>query len=414
MRTNRRNGAYKLQDVATALRRRQQARSDLNVWTATDEMQQDREIQRVNGMNPELPLYGIPIAVKDIIYTADLPTEHGSPRYKGSQVFHDASVVTILRQAGALIWGKTVTTEYANTMTGQATRNPCNPKHTPGGSSSGSAAAVADYQVPIAIGSQTLGSIVRPASFCGILGYKPTYGSVPHHGCRGYAPSLDTLGFFSRSVRDFGLICDALKITDAHTSSFSCIKGSRIAVLRLQPVWEKTKPDAEQALQTACSLLHESGASVQQITLPTSFNRWQEWQQCVFYKELAINMLSETCTGRENMDEMLLGFIDKGDSIPLNEYTTALDQLAALRGRFDAIAGQYDAIMTLGTPGEAPEGLEWTGDSSYCALWTVRNADIINASLTACAGFACSCCQRSRCDRRQRPADRHSIDQSQI
>lgn len=264
-------------------------------------------------------------------------------------------------------------------MNGKLTKNPLNVLHTPGGSSSGSAAAVADYQVPIAIGTQTFGSIARPASFVGIYGYKPTWNVVSMGGSRTFAPSLDTIGFFTRTVDDQEMLADSLKIQDIRESSYNGLKGAKFAVCKPSAaVWSKASPDALKSIQLASELLEAEGATVQDLVLPTDFDKWQEWHLIIACKELETHLLAETSgpTGRTGIDRTIAGFLDIAKKTSLADYVEALDGYRRLMVLFDELASGYDGILTLSAPGEAPRGLEWTGDSSFCTLWTVSGAHV--------------------------------------
>lgn len=256
-------------------------------------------------------------------------------------------------------------------MTGKKTANPHNLAHTPSGSSSGSAAAVADYQVPLAIGTQTFGSIIRPGSFCGVYSFKPTWETVSINGCLGFSKTLDTIGFFARSVEDFQLLSDSIQLKDSlPPSKFNGIKGARLAWCKT-PMWRKAKPETALNLEAAVKALRDHGASVEELVLSSDFDDAQSWHLSIATKELSVNMLSETVQNREDLDTQLLRFIEMGEAQSWDEYRRAIDGYAALRPKFDKLAKEYDAIITLSAPGEAPEGLQWTGDSCFCVMWTV-------------------------------------------
>lgn len=286
-------------------------------------------------------------------------------------------------------------------MNGRATQNPLNVGHTPGGSSSGSAAAVADYHVPISIGTQTIGSVVRPASFCGIFGFKPTYGLIPIWGTRGYAPTLDTIGFFSRSVVDQLLIAEAFGLSQDAPSIFEGLEGAKFAVCKPAAVWDRATPDGVQALEAAVDLLRQQGCIVEELQLPDEFAGWPEWSRQIYTKEVYVNMRSETIFGTDDIDGMILGHIAHGAKVSMTEYRIALDTFSHLRSRFDEMAAGYDAIITLGAPGEAPAGLHHTGDASFCSLWTVSRPCHGFMRRLICI-FADIACSRHKCTRVRR------------
>ena len=312
-----------------------------------------------------------------------MPTRHGSRRYAGNETRFDASVVSLLRSSGMLILGKSVTTEYAFTMNGKATKNPHNLDHTPGGSSSGSAAAVADYQCPISVGTQTFGSIGRPASYCGIYGYKPTHGAVSCFGGKFLAPTLDTIGFFSRSVADLQALADILGIAPYSVSGPAetgrerlTLAGSRVAWCRT-PACDRATAESQDVLGAATISLAKHGCQVEELVLPPAFDKALAWHRTIAVYELATHMRSET-TGSivqrdtdHPLDPMLQAFIDEGQATTVRQYTEAIDGHAQLRPLFDELAGAYDCIVTLSATGEPPAGQEWTGDSSCNTIFTV-------------------------------------------
>ena len=257
---------------------------------------------------------------------------------------------------------------------GQNTTNPHNFAHTPGGSSSGSAAAVADYQVPFSVGNQTFGSVIRPGSFCGIYSFKPTWETVSHNGGLGLSKTLDTIGFFARSVDDFHLLAAPLRLQGDAPSGFHGVKGARFAWCKTA-MWNKATSEATAMLAEATSLLEKHGAVIQELILPSDFDDAQKWHTSIATKEIAISMLSETlqgrAPGRADLDPLLTKLISTGEAQTWEDYHTALDGYAALRPKFDDLAKDFHAIITLSAPGEAPEGLNWTGDTAFNVMWTV-------------------------------------------
>jgi Asp-tRNA(Asn)/Glu-tRNA(Gln) amidotransferase A subunit family amidase len=284
---------------------------------------------------------------------------------------HNATVVTILEDHDLIVAGKTVTTEFAWTMHGKHTANPHNLGYSPGGSSSGSAAAVANFEIPLAIGSQTFGSIIRPASYCGIYGYKPTHGLVPTHGMRGFAPTVDTVGFFSRSVEDMQALATIFDISDAQPPTFVGLKGAKVAWCKT-PSWKKASPAAKNALTKAIALLRRHNVTVEELVLPSTFDNAIQCHRIIATKELSRNIQDELNPDLDDkLDRMLLDFIAEGKEYTTAQYRDAMECYSALRTQFDALTQPYEAIITLSATGEPPKGLAWTGDSSMNSMWTV-------------------------------------------
>jgi Asp-tRNA(Asn)/Glu-tRNA(Gln) amidotransferase A subunit family amidase len=254
--------------VRACLERISEREPNLHAW-ATLDLQHALAQARYCDRGPARgPLHGVPIGIKDIIDTADLPTEMGSPIYKGHRPAADAACVAGLRAAGAVILGKTITCEFAG-MTPDMTANPHNLAHTPGGSSSGSAASVADFQVPAALGTQTGGSVIRPASFCGIVGYKPSYGLINRRGVFPAAESLDTVGFMARTVEDVDLIAAHLVGRDRVRREE--VKGPRVGICRT-PLWDSVDRATAEAIEDAAKRLAAAGLQVEEIVLPRRFS----------------------------------------------------------------------------------------------------------------------------------------------
>jgi amidase len=332
------------------------------------------------------PLAGIPVGVKDLIDTADLPTTYGSAIFAGHRPKRDALLVHRLREAGAVIVGKTVTTEFAWFHPGP-TRNPWNPGHTPGGSSSGSAAAVAAGLVPLAIGSQTAGSVIRPAAFCGVVGFKPSFGAIPRTGVQPLAESMDHVGLFARSVADIGTGFAALAgpdptdphgwpaILDAHQRAQAgrpCAGPPRIMVPSFERLGKAT-PAALQALDTACDRLAESGAQVRRVDWPTQlegFDRLLDHGLTMASVEMSTSLGAIVDAHPGRTSEALKTIVGRGRAHRLEDYLAArLAQRAGRRAFSDAL-GDFDLLLTIPAAGEAPQGIGATGDPSYCIPWT--------------------------------------------
>ena len=323
-------------------------------------------------------LHGLPVGIKDVIATADLPTQHNSPLHEGEQPGVDAACVSILRAAGAVILGKTDTVEFAATGRRAATRNPHDLARTPGGSSSGSAAAVADGHVPLALATQTGGSTIRPASFCGIWALKPTHGLVSTEGCKRYAPTLDTLGWMASSAADLRLLLDVFDAepAPAPAATFS-LAGARIAVCRT-PMWPRAEGATQQALAQAEQRLTEAGARLQLLDLPPPFDTLAALQLRVMRSEGQASLLNEYRQHGERLEASLRDQVLNGDGATRAQLCQAWDTAAACRPQFDALAGAFDAVLTPSTPGVAPLGLQNTGDLVFNGIWTLLHVPCVN------------------------------------
>jgi len=345
---------------------------------------------RMSGQ-PTGALHGVPVGIKDIIDTADMPTENGSVLHAGRTPSRDASVVSLLRAAGAIVMGKTVTTEFATRTPGK-TRNPHNPAHTPGGSSSGSAAAVAAGMVPLALGSQTTGSTIRPASYCGVFGFKPTHGLVSRHGMFQLSRTLDHVGLFARSLEDIALLLGELAAHDERdpdsrprarvpyrdvaaqepplTPMFAFLKT---------PLWDRVDPDAREAFE---ELVDHLGGRVEEIELVVSIDEVLEWQRAIGGAEMAISLRREWDNGRDKLSPALRSRIEHGRAVRAVDYLGARASIPELAASLTELFEQrYDAILTPAAFGTAPAGLESTGDPAFCALWTLCGMPALSVPL---------------------------------
>jgi Asp-tRNA(Asn)/Glu-tRNA(Gln) amidotransferase A subunit family amidase len=336
--------------------------------------------RRLSGQ-PIGALHGVPIAIKDIFDTADMPTEYGSPIYAGRTPSRDATVVSRLRAAGAVILGKTVTTEFAYFSPGK-TRNPQNFEHTPGGSSSGSAAAVGAEMVPLAIGSQTNGSTIRPAAYCGVVGFKPTHGLISRHRVFALSRALDHVGLFARSIDDIALLAEQLvghDESDPDTKPQARIPFSAIVAEEppLQPMfafiktpmWERADEDTREGFG---EIVEQLGTQVEEVDLfPSAEKAWQ-WHQTIMSAEMATNLEREWEKSADRLSEQLRSFIERGREVRAVDYQRALRQIRPMHESFVELFEQrYDAILTPSAPSAAPKGLAATGDPSFCTLWTL-------------------------------------------
>jgi Asp-tRNA(Asn)/Glu-tRNA(Gln) amidotransferase A subunit family amidase len=300
------------------------------------------------------PLAGVPFGVKDIIDTADYPTEWGTPIHRGRRPGRDAACVALTRKAGAVLLGKTVTTELANLHPGP-TRNPHDLVRTPGGSSSGSAAAVADHMAPIALGTQTTGSTIRPASFCGVFGYRPTYGEHRLHGVMEASGSIDTLGILARSLDDIALYRDVLLGT-APVPIAQVTRAPRIGVYRPH-IWDDIEPTTRTLVEDAARSLGKAGADVRDVKLPAAFAGLNDAHRWISSFEFARTFTWEIEHHWDEISETLRkGRLADGLSCPFERYTEMKDLAATCRFAFDALWQDYDIMLTAAAFGEAPTG----------------------------------------------------------
>ena len=335
---------------------------------------------RKHAGRPLGPLHGLPIAVKDIVDTTDFPTENGSVLHAGRRPRRDAFIVSRLRAAGAVLLGKTVTTEFACFTPGR-TRNPHDLERTPGGSSSGSAASVAAGMVPLAIGSQTNGSVIRPASFCGVVGFKPSYGLIPRTGVLTTSATLDHLGVFARSVEDAAMLADALAGYDEddlatrpapppalHRVALTPPPVTpRLAFVR-GPTWDEAEPATVEAFAELAELL---GGSLVAVALPEPFADAVAVHRTIWTSELAFHLAPEYEHGRTQLSDRLRHLIEAGLATPAPAYQKALATRRAYQASLDALFHEFDAIVTPAAPGEAPLGLGATGSPAFCTLWSL-------------------------------------------
>jgi Asp-tRNA(Asn)/Glu-tRNA(Gln) amidotransferase A subunit family amidase len=312
------------------------------------------------------PLKGLPIGIKDIIDTVDMPTAFGSPIYAGHRPSADAACVAKLRAAGAVIIGKTVTTEFGAYHPGK-TRNPHDLARTPGGSSSGSAAAVADGMVPVALGTQTAGSVIRPASFNGVVGYKATTGLIDHAGVKPFGPSFDALGVFARSVGDVRLVADVLWSKEELIARAT--GRGRLAVCRTAQ-WSMAEAETRGAIEGTISALRRSGASVEDIVLPSLFDDMPAVHQIANLYEAARCFAHECRFHRSLLSDSLRDSIARGFDIPEADYRRALALIEPARAAFADLAEGFDAVLTPAAVGTAPVGLTSTGDPVFCRTWS--------------------------------------------
>jgi Asp-tRNA(Asn)/Glu-tRNA(Gln) amidotransferase A subunit family amidase len=315
-------------------------------------------------------LKGVPFGLKDIFDTADMPSGYGSPIYTGCRPACDASAASLPRSAGAVLMGKTVTTEFANRHPGP-TVNPHNPAHSPGGSSSGSAAAVADFMVPLAIGTQTGGSVIRPAAYCGIVGFKPSFGLFPPAGMHMNTDSLDTVGIMARSVGDIALFRSAMMAIPYRAPAMP-ERPPRLAICRT-PHWREAQPEGQARLDEAAAQLAKAGAEVVEAELPPSCAGASEVQRRHSAFEAPRNHAPELYRHAALLSDDLYrnGRIAAGRRLSLDEFRAAWRDAERMRVAAQEWAAGFDAILTLPAPGEAPKGLASTGSAVFNGLWTL-------------------------------------------
>ena len=359
--------------------------------SAEHALEQARGIDQRRYKGQEIgPLGGVPVGIKDIFDTVDYPTEYGSPIHKGRQTIDDASTVAQLRQAGAVIMGKTVTTEFAVYAPGKTT-NPHDVSRTPGGSSSGSAAAVASFMVPLALGSQTNGSTIRPASFCGVVGYKPSFGLISRRGALRQSPPLDQVGVFARSVEDAGLMAQHMMHYDEYDAAMRPVAMPPLAQAATEmpplppsfafvpsPAWDQAEPGTQEAFSELADFL---GDQAQRLALAEVYDEVFEWQRRVMEAGLAKNFAADFDRASDQISPQLTEMVERGRKVMAVDYNLGLDRQVAFERGLDEVFEDFDVILTPATQGEAPVGLDATGSPSFCTLWTFTGLPAITLPL---------------------------------
>jgi Asp-tRNA(Asn)/Glu-tRNA(Gln) amidotransferase A subunit family amidase len=361
-------GKLRCEEIARACLARIEAREgQVKAWSFIDP---DLVLARAKVLDANAkrgPLHGVPVGIKDIIDTCDMPTEMGSPIYRGYRSKSDASCVALLRGAGAMIFGKTVTCEFAGVTAGETT-NPHNSTRTPGGSSSGSAAAVADFMVPIALGTQTGGSVQRPSSYCGIVGYKPTFGIINSQGVKPAAQTLDTIGLMARAIEDLELTARVLT-NSARVEWLP--KGAEIRVgLCRTYAWDTAEVATQRAVEDAGQRLASTGCSVGDVELPPQYADLLVTREIINDFERALAMAHEWQTHSEQISGALAKSIRNGLATPRERFIDALERVAICRRLLDEVFADFDVLLTPTAQGEAPLGLSFTGDHTFQSLWT--------------------------------------------
>lgn len=362
-------GAFTAEALVAACLDRIAAREDaVGAFAHLDPAQALAAARACDGAAARGRLRGVPVGVKDIMNTADLPTEYGARLYAGHRPAADAACVALARAEGAVILGKTVTTEFANRSPGR-TRHPANPAHTPGGSSSGSAAAVADFMLPLAFGTQTAGSVVRPAAFCGVVGYKPSFNLIAIGGTQLQSPSLDTVGVFARDVGDAAWFVAALTGRPALVPERPA-EAPRIGRYRAATA-DRASAATWATLDRVAAALAAAGATVVARDPFPAFDGLEEVQGTIMLHEAARNLAWERTAPAGLITEQTRELLAEGAAIPPDAYDAALRRAAEARAGADAFFGDCDAMLVPAAPGEAPAGLASTGDAVFNRVWTL-------------------------------------------
>jgi Asp-tRNA(Asn)/Glu-tRNA(Gln) amidotransferase A subunit family amidase len=333
------------------------------------------------------PLFGVPVGIKDIIDTADLPTSYGSPIYAGHRPTGDATCVTRLRSAGAVVLGKTVTTEFASSFPGP-TRNPHDPARTPGGSSSGSAAAVASGMVPVALGTQTAGSTIRPAAYCGVFGFKPTFGCVRLEGVKPLSSRLDTIGMFARDAADLDVVLSVLAEPGTlDRNNVTHIERPRIAIARTS-LWELADSSGKDAIEFAAKRFAQAGAVVEEAEPPVDAALLRDTLMEIVERDVSLSLATEYDNAKRDLSDRLRQLIERGQAIDEERYAAALATADRSRHDIAPYLSRFDFVLTLGVAGEAPIGLDSTGDLSFCCPWTLLGVPAVSVpGVTGPAGM---------------------------
>ena len=388
-------GEFSATDYAQALMGRiQETEPEVQAWTSIQSkyvLEQAQALDEGHAKGePDGLLFGVPVGIKDIIDTIGLPTEHGTPLHSGRMARQDATLVRRLRAAGGLVMGKTVTTEMATYSPGK-TRNPHNPAHTPGGSSSGSAAAVAAGHVPLAVGTQTNGSVIRPAAFCGVVGFKPSFGMIPRTGVLTQSPALDQVGVFGRSVADVALLAQVLAGYDE--ADKATVPRAMPPLLRTAleepplpptlawvqtPFWDRVAPDAQAAFQELVEVLTGRIAAFE---LPDSAADAVQWHRTIMEADIAGSFEGEYEHGAEKLSGSLRDQIERGRKVSAVDYRKAVARIELINAGFENVFEHFSALLTPATLGTAPEGLDSTGDPIMCTLWTFAGMPAITLPL---------------------------------
>ncbi len=365
---------------------------ELEAWQYLDADGASKEAAKLDAKQDlaALPLAGVGVGVKDIIDTADMPTENGTVLDAGRRPAEDAAVVRLLREAGAIIMGKTVTTELAY-MQPSKTKNPHNTRHTPGGSSSGSAAAVAAGMVPVALGTQTNGSVIRPGSFCGVYSLKPTFGLFPRQGVLEESGTFDTVGIFARTIEDIAAVTEVLATAGDRPGldrnyldrAGETPGNARFAFVKT-PAWGFAEEPTKDAFETFAKDL---GPACEELTLPPEFDRAIGFHRTIMMAEIALNFGHYYERGKDRLSRVMRDAIELGQSIRATDYAEALRERENLNALLSELLQPYDAIITPSAGGPAPIGQDTTGNPVFCTLWTYLGTPALNVPLLTVNGM---------------------------
>ncbi|WRT68115.1 uncharacterized protein IL334_005090 [Kwoniella shivajii] len=380
-----RSGQLKVEDYAKALIARVEGRDPVvHAWAYFNPEVILKSARALDALPKEKrgPLHGVAVGVKDVIYTKDMPTQQYSPIYKDDHPQLDAAVVLSLRSMGALIFGKTHTTEFATCQKGPPTCNPHDPSRTAGGSSSGSGAAVGDFQVPLALGTQTGGSTIRPASYNGVYALKPTWNAISREGLKVYSLTCDTVGLYSRSIEDLELLCEIFNLVDDNPppSTPLSLAGAKFGFVKTH-VWSKAEPSVIDIWGKAKEFLTEAGAEVEEVELPKVFDNMTTWHRNILHMEGYSSFHGDYLSSPEQLDPWVIKHAVNEGKTTRKEHLESLDEIAKLRPVVDSIASKYTALITPSVTGEPPileEPLRFTGDASFNLMWTVLHLPVIN------------------------------------
>ena len=366
---------------------------EVEAWEFFDQelvLKQAKKLDELHQSGKHGDLHGIPVGIKDIFDTEDMPTTDGTEIHKKNPSWNDCTVVSKLKQAGAIIMGKTVTTELAYYSPGK-TKNPHDTTRTPGGSSSGSAAAVASHMVPLAVGSQTNGSVIRPASYCGVVGYKPTKGLISRHLVLQISRALDQVGVFANSIEDAALISEQLIGHDKQDPDTSLNPRPKLLAA------SKEKPPAEPVLahiklpfmneleedvkEGFKEIKDELKGKVDEIELPEGFAGIPDWHKIIMESDMARSFSEEYKKSKNKLSDKIIEAIERGMKYTSVEYNNALAKIDVANAYFNQFFHDYDAILTPSACGEAPKGLKSTGNPIFCTIWTYCGMPCISLPL---------------------------------
>lgn len=387
------SGRLSSHQVARAcLERVRERDEDVRAWSHVDPDAVLAQARALDERSHRGPLHGIPVGIKDVLLTCDMPTQYNSPICQGYHPRIDAAAVATLRAAGALIFGKTDTVEFGANGRSAATCNPHDLTRTPGGSSSGSAAAVADFHVPLTLGTQTGGSIIRPASYCGVYGFKPSWGMVSREGAKMFSATFDTVGWFARCAADLSLLHGVFDTEQDDDTAPFILAGARIA-LCASPVWEHADADTRAAWEEARHRLRAAGAVVTELALPAEFSALPAAHTVILRSEARASFLAEYRGHFAQLHENFRAQVENAQGFTRRQLCDAYDAAAACRSQFDRIAGQFDAVLTPSTVGCAPVGLSHTGPATFNAMWSLLHVPIVNVpGLHGAAGLPIGLC----------------------